>query len=81
MWANIHIIPNNYDRSLEGYRKLVLELQKTFPQALPSRVECLVVTNSGWCKSCPVILFSAAIVKKEYDGYHSREGNPDYSYS
>lgn len=51
------IIANHYNRSLKAYQALAEEATKAFPDLTAFDIQCLVISKSGWCKSCPIIRF------------------------
>jgi len=57
-FSNAFIVAGNYDNSLHGFRLLLLEAQKDFPDLTEESAECRTVLKSGWCQGCPALRFS-----------------------
>lgn len=55
--GNAFIIANNSDHSLKGFRKLLKEARKAFPDLKEDDVECRTVVNSSWCEGGAVLRF------------------------
>jgi hypothetical protein len=77
-YANAFLIPRNYDRSFEGYKLLVKEAKKDFPDLVDDEIHCGVVVDSTWCKGMPILRFPLPLGTTK-DGYVQFEGRPDWS--
>ena len=57
VYSNGYLIPDNYDHSVAAFLRLARWAAKRFPDLKLADIECRTVTESRWCKGCPIIRF------------------------
>jgi len=72
-FANAFLIPNNYNRSLAGYLKIIAEARKDFPDLKDEDINCLKVVRSSHCLHMPIIQFRVPVGTERPD---YRQCNP-----
>lgn len=73
------LIPNHYDHHVPTWLELIAEVRKSFPTLRDSEIELRTVTNSHWCKGCPVVVFEVPTAK-DVEGWRVVTNSPDVGF-
>ena len=78
-FSNVHMLVGYNPRRLSDYQEMLKEMQKTFPEANETNVECGFVTKSMSVQAFTLLMFNARLKRKDYQGWDVRN-QCEYNY-
>jgi len=78
-FANVHMLVGYNPRRLKDYQEMLKEMQKQFPEANETNVECGFVTKSQSVQAFTLLMFNGQLERKDYEGWNVSE-KCEYNY-